>query len=290
MPELQTQTATNELTSLEIDFISDYIYKKSGIVLGQSKKYLITSRLHTVLRILKIESAGKLISELQKQPTQQLETLVLDALTTNETLWFRDKKPFDALEKVVFPRLQAEKKKRELNIWSAACSSGQEAYSIAMLIDSHNFFNGWKVNIWATDISTQIIDKAQTAVYSQMEMNRGLPINFLIKYFSEAGDGAWGLKDRIRQKVEFQLHNLQSDRVPRSAFDVIFCRNVLIYFDRPTKAKILENMLKVLEPQGLLVVGGSESTIGIHDKYSPVRINPAIFYSHEDSRQYWENG
>lgn len=287
MAEILTKSTTAEVSSAQIDFISAFIHSKTGIVLGQSKKYLISSRLFSVARIVGKKSAPEVITDLQNRPTAQLETLVIDALTTNETLWFRDKKPFDALTGKILPFLQEQKKSKELNIWSAACSSGQEAYSIAMILHECDLFSGWKINIWATDISRQVLERAKNAVYSQMEISRGLPVQYLLKYFIEKDDDTWTLKDVIKNSVNFEHYNLQTGALPAVKFDLVFCRNVLIYFDRDSKSKILENILKSLLPHGLLLVGGSESTLGIHNQFYPMRFESAIYYGTQESRDFW---
>ncbi len=287
MIEVQTQSVTDDISPSQIDFISDFIYRKTGIVLGQSKKYLITSRLYSVARILGKDSLLAVIEELRLRPTRQLETLVIDALTTNETLWFRDKKPFDALTSKILPFLHTVKKEKELSIWSAACSSGQEAYSIAMLLHTCDLFTDWKINIWATDISSQILERAKKATYTQMEISRGLPVQYLLKYFTESDDDNWTLNEVIKKLVTFEHFNLQTEQAPPSKFDLVFCRNVLIYFDRETKNKILDNILKVLLPHGLLLVGGAESTLGIHKQFQPLRFDSAIFYGAETSGAFW---
>ena len=288
MTDILTRSTADEISPSQIDFISEFIHKKTGIVLGQSKKYLITSRLFSVARIVGKKSALAVIEDLQKRPTEQLATLVIDALTTNETLWFRDKKPFDALTAKILPFLHDQKNTKELNIWSAACSSGQEAYSIAMCLHDCELFSGWKMNIWATDISTQVLECAQKAVYSQMEISRGLPVKNLLKYFTEQDDDKWALNNTIKNTVNFEYFNLQTGELPPVQFDLVFCRNVLIYFDRDSKKMILDNILRTMQPHGLLLVGGSESTLGIHDKFCPMRMDSAIYYGTEESCNFWK--
>ncbi len=289
---MQTITSTpvkivDVLSDEHIKFISNFIYQRSGIVLGESKRYLIESRLKTVARVAGIESLTRLCQELSKhQP--QLETLVLDALTTNETSWFRDNKPYDALEKVIFPHIQKTKTNQVLQIWSAACSSGQEPYSIAIKILESGLFKDWHIRIVATDISTQMLSQAKEGMYSQLEVSRGMPVKLLIKYFTQIGD-LWKLKSDVCDLVTFKEHKLQNSPSILGTFDLVFCRNVLIYFDLQTKRAILDHLHGALTANGLLALGGSESTLNLSDKYEPVRLLNAVYYAKADAKHNWQN-
>ena len=277
----------NELSDEHIKFISEFIYQRSGIVLGESKHYLIESRLKTVARVAGMESLSRLCEELSKhQP--QLETLVLDALTTNETSWFRDNKPYEALEKIIFPHIQKTKTNQVLQIWSAACSSGQEPYSIAIKILESGLFKDWHIRIVATDISTQMLTQAKEGMYSQLEVSRGMPVKLLIKYFTQIGD-VWKLKSDVCDLVTFKEHKLQNSPSILGTFDLVFCRNVLIYFDLQTKRTILEHLHGALTASGLLALGGSESTLNLSDKYEPVRLLNAVYYAKADTKHSWQN-
>ena len=289
---MQTITSTpvkivDELSEENVKFISNFIYQRSGIVLGESKRYLIESRLKTVARVAGMESLTRLCQELSKhQP--QLETLVLDALTTNETSWFRDNRPYEALEKVIFPHIQKTKTNQVLQIWSAACSSGQEPYSIAIKILESGLFKDWHIRIVATDISTQMLSQAKEGMYSQLEVSRGMPVKLLIKYFTQIGD-VWKLKSDVCELVTFKEHKLQNSPSILGTFDLVFCRNVLIYFDLETKRTILEHLHGALTANGLLALGGSESTLNLSDKYEPVRLLNAVYYAKTDAKHDWQN-
>lgn len=275
------------LTDNDVHFISDFIYQRSGILLGESKRYLIESRLKSVARVAGIGSISNLCRELSKH-SPQLETLVLDALTTNETSWFRDKMPYEALGKVIFPALHKNKKNKILQIWSAASSSGQEPYSIAMLVLESGLFHDWQVRIVGTDISTRMLGQAQEGLYSQLEVSRGLPTRLLIKYFSQQGE-MWKLKPEVREMVTFKEHVLQNDPTPLGIFDVVFCRNVLIYFDIETKQRILGHIHHVMTSEGLLSLGGSETTLNISNSFEPVKLGNAVYYCKKNSHSSWHN-
>jgi len=292
MTLMQAKTANNFqqrdlLTDEQISYISSFVYQRSGIVLGTRKRYLIESRLKSVARIAGMRSVAALVAELSKhQP--QLDTLVLDALTTNETSWFRDRKPFDALQNVILPQLKRTKTAQVLNIWSAACSSGQEPYSIAMTIVESGLFTDWHVRIVATDISTKMLEQAKEGIYTQMEVNRGLPISYLIRYFTQIGD-VWKLKPEITNMVTFKKHRLQDSPTALGKFDLIFCRNVLIYFDLETKRRILRHLGQVLEDRGLLALGGAETTLNLSDHFEPLKPADAVFYAKTDVNHGWHD-
>jgi chemotaxis protein methyltransferase CheR len=194
---------------------------------------------------------------------------VVEAMTTNESSFFRDLKPFDQLRDFVLPELMKGRGggKRTLRIWSAACSSGQEPYSLAMLLSEHKErLAGWQIEIVATDLSTEILEKAQTGIYTQFEVQRGLPIQLLVKYFHQEGE-RWRIDPAIAAMVRFRSLNLLEDFTHLGRFDVVFLRNVLIYFDQPTKTAVLDRMSRILNPDGFLYLGGAETIIGITEKF-----------------------
>lgn len=289
---METIAATNTkvdegFSDYYVKFISDFIYQRSGIVLGESKRYLIDSRLRSVARVAGLPDVPAVCSELSNQ-SPQLETLVLDALTTNETSWFRDGRPFEALEKTILPAIKRDKGSKMLQIWSAACSSGQEAYSIAMKIKESHLLPDWHIRIIATDISSRVMEQAQEGLYSQLEVNRGLPIKLLIKYFTQIGD-MWKIEPELRAMVSFREHLLQKEASALGTFDLVFCRNVLIYFDLETKQKILGNIHRVMTSNGLLSLGGSETTLNVSKEFDPIRMNDTVYYAKTATNHTWKS-
>lgn len=254
----------------DVTFFSDLIKKRSGILLGTEKIYLIESRLQPIYRARGMNSLAELMTALRLRPTEDLLKDVLEAMTTNETSFFRDGKPFEQLKTTVFPALREKRAiTKTIRIWSAACSSGQEVYSIAMTaLEENTKTPGWHYQLVATDIAQKVIDKAQDGIFSQFEVQRGLPIQYLMKYFSQLPDNQWQLKQDVRSMVQFRLVNLMENFTAQmGVFDVIFCRNVLIYFDEATKAQVLTRLHQCLAPDGVLYLGSAETTIGITDKF-----------------------
>jgi chemotaxis protein methyltransferase CheR len=258
------------MTPADFAYIQDLLKREAGISLGQDKMYLVESRLAPVLRQWRFENMSDLIGRCM-QKDAKLITTVIDAMTTNETLFFRDLKPFDALREAVLPDLIKKREAtRKLRIWSAACSTGQEPYSIALIL--HNYFGGlegWNVEILGTDLSTEAITRAKDATYNQFEVQRGLPIQLLLKYFEQHGEN-WTLRDGIRKKVRFEAANLMKDSLSFGQFDLILCRNVLIYFDEPTKRTVIERLSKQLTRDGYICLGGSESMHGLNDGFTSI--------------------
>ena len=232
------------------------------------------SRLTPVARDLGLPGIDELIAELRKSQDERLKTKITDAMTTNESFFFRDQSPFDNLrDHVLPPMIEARKAKgqNKIRIWSAACSSGQEPYTISMmLLENASKFGDMKFEILATDLSTEIVDKAKQGAYSQFEVQRGLPIQLLVKYFTQT-ETAWQISPEIQSIVRFQTFNLLDSYGVLGKFDIIFCRNVLIYFDQDTKGSILGRMADISQPDGALFLGGAESVIGISSDYSPIK-------------------
>jgi len=256
-------------------YLQQEIYRESGIVLDGDKHYLLESRLLPVARTAKLNSLDELCVSLRAKSSPGLGRLVIEALTTNETLFFRDMAPFDALKQRVLPELM-EKRPAKLAIWSAAASSGQEAYSIGMLFKEMKTIP-CPVAILGTDLSDQILDRAREAKYVQFEVNRGLPAAYLVKYFQRQGLD-WQLKDDIRSMVKFKRFDLRQPMAGLGKFDIVFCRNVLIYFDVETKVKILNQIWTVLNAGGYLFLGGAETTVNLHDKFERVAIGATAAY------------
>ena len=257
----------------DFEFLKNFLKERSGIVISTDKLYLVESRLTPVYRDMGMSSIEELIDTLRKTEDKNLSIRVTDAMTTNESFFFRDQTPFDNLKDHVLPPLIAARKAKGQNtirIWSAACSSGQEPYTIAMILKEEAAkFGDMKFEILATDLSTEIVAKAKEGLYSQFEVQRGLPIQLLVKYFTQA-DTMWQISDDIRNMVRFQTFNLLDSFGVLGKFDLIFCRNVLIYFDQDTKAGILDRMADISPPDGSLFLGGAESVIGISSRYQPL--------------------
>jgi len=249
--------------------IAAMLKARSGLVLGPDKIYLAETRLAPLLKREGLRDLAALAEKLR--PDSQLERDVVDAMTTNESLFFRDTKPFDALRLRILPRLHAARAQgAPLRIWSAAASSGQEAYSIAMIAqEMQAALAGRRVDILGTDIAREPLQRARDGLYSQFEIQRGLPMQMLVRYFEKA-DSQWRVKPALRDAVSFREYNLLSDLRPLGRFDIVFCRNVLIYFDAPTKTRVLEAIAQQTAPDGVLFLGGAETVLGLTDKFRSV--------------------
>ena len=255
------------MTPLDYEFLRKLLKERSGLDLSSDKQYLVESRLIPLARRAGLPGIAELVAKI-KGGSDALTAEVVEAMTTNETFFFRDKIPFDHLRETVLPALlQARASRRSLRIWCAASSTGQEPYSIAMCLKEMGAaLAGWRVEIVATDLSQGVLEKAKAGIFSQFEVQRGLPIQMLVKYFTQIGE-LWQLNADIRAMVQHRQLNLLQDFSHLGTFDVIFCRNVLIYFDRDTKAGIFDRLAKVLEPDGVLALGAAESVVGISDAF-----------------------
>ncbi|HUK10511.1 MAG TPA: protein-glutamate O-methyltransferase CheR [Stellaceae bacterium] len=262
----------------DFDFLSKLLKDRSGLVLSREKSYLLESRLLPVARKHGQKSLDDLVQAVRARANGDLAREIVEAMTTNESFFFRDIKPFDQFKTFVLPQLlKARAPRRQIRIWSAACSSGQEPYSLAMLVLEHQpRLSDWSIEILATDISTEILEKARAGVYSQFEVQRGLPIQYLVKYFKQQGD-RWLIDAGLRDCVRFRQFNLLDDPTPLGTFDVVFCRNVLIYFDQPTKTVVLDRIGKVLSPDGYLYLGGAETVMGISDRFQALADQRGIY-------------
>lgn len=268
------------MTDADFTFLRQLLHLRSGLSLSPDKRYLAESRLGILCRRRAIASLPALIQRLRVGDDPTLEHAVVEAMTTNETLFFRDQTPFDLFRDVILPeRLEANAGSRSLRIWCAAVSSGQEAYSIAMILDEMApRLAGWKIQILGTDISGDVLERARKGLYSQFEIQRGLPIQLLLKHFQQDGD-KWRISERLRKMVELRPHNLLEASGHLGQFDVIFCRNVLIYFDVQTKAKVLDALAPRLAPQGALLLGAAETVIGISTTIVPDKKHRGIYRS-----------
>ncbi|NIX78399.1 CheR family methyltransferase [Microvirga terricola] len=266
------------MTELDFEFLCAFLKTRSGLSLTVDKRYLVESRLGTVCRQSGIDNLSLLVAQLRSGRRSDLETAVVEAMTTNETFFFRDKGPFDLFRDVLLPRfLAARASTRKLRIWCAAASTGQEPYSLAMLLDQASARTaGWQFEILATDISTEVLEKAKAGLYNQFEVQRGLPIQMLLKYFTQVGD-QWQIAPHIRAKVDYWPLNLIKGFNHLGPFDIIYCRNVLIYFDKTTKTDVLERLTNIMMPDGALLLGAAETVIGLTDALSPDPVNRGLY-------------
>ncbi len=261
------------------DHVAALVRREAAIVLEVGKEYLVEARLVPLARKAGCSGVDEYVAQLKRINDRHQIQQVVDALTTNETSWLRDSEPFQALVSEVVPAVMASKRSsRTLSIWSAACSSGQEPYGIAMMLDDLLRNTGWRLEILATDISMDMLERAQKGVYSQLEMNRGLPASMLVKYFTREG-ASWKINEALRQSITFKQVNLAHPFPLMPTFDVIFLRNVLIYFDPPTKRSILQRMQQVLAPDGFLFLGGAETTLGIDDTWERVKVGRSFAHT-----------
>ncbi|QIK84284.1 protein-glutamate O-methyltransferase CheR [Sanguibacter sp. HDW7] len=263
------------LTLDSFEFVADLVRRRSAISLGPGKEYLVESRLAPLARERGDDVEG-FVRRLRQGSDLGLQEAVVEAMTTNETSWFRDHQPFDALRSMIVPMLLEGRVVPRLDVWSAACSTGQEPYSIVMMLDEllpeHAL-----VNVTATDLSNEVLDKARSGSYTQLEVNRGLPAPYLVKHFRREG-AAWTIDARMRQRVRFLRHNLLDAPPAGGPFDVVFLRNVLIYFDLPVKQQILRRMAQVMRPGGFLVLGAAETTVGVDDAWERVPVGRTSVY------------
>lgn len=270
------------LSASDFAFVSQLVRREAAIVLAPGKEYLVEARLIPVARQIGAASVAAFLAELQRRPDPASQRKIVDALTTNETSWFRDREPFSALTDVVVPELiRSRATTRKVRLWSAASSSGQEAYSLAITMEE-SLPAGWSYDIVGSDISTEMIKRAETAEYSQVEVNRGLPAAQLVQYFDRAG-AHWRIMPALRRNVSFKLMNLTAPLPPMPPFDVIFLRNVLIYFDVATKKSVLRNVARLLRQDGWLFLGAAETTIGIDDNYERVTAGRTSAYRVRDA-------
>ncbi|MGI5169988.1 CheR family methyltransferase [Spirillospora sp. CA-253888] len=263
------------LTTQEFEFVSGLVRREAAIVLEPGKEYLAEARLLPLARRAGVATVGEFVGRAQRE--RALAEQIVDALTTNETSWLRDREPFTAFTDVVLPELAAARPPmHRLRIWSAACSSGQEPYGLAMLLEDAQA-GGRPYEIVATDISAEMIERAKAGRFSQLEVNRGLPVPLLVKHFQRAGT-EWQVSDALRRDITFRRLNLAAPLPPMPPFDVVFLRNVLIYFDVPTKRAVLQSVRRLLRPDGWLFLGAAETTIGIDDGFQRVVAGRASAY------------
>jgi chemotaxis protein methyltransferase CheR len=265
------------LNAREFAFISQLVRRDAAIVLYPGKEYLVEARLLPLARQSGAASVAEFVNRVQQRPEPELHARIVDALTTNETSFFRDNEPFTALVDQVLPELIARRAAtRHLKVWSAACSSGQEPYTLAMVLQDA-LPAGWSFDILASDISTEMLGRAERGVYSQLEVNRGLPAKALVQHFER--DGAnWRVSSALRRQVIYRRMNLAAPFAPVGPFDIVFLRNVLIYFDVDTKRSVLQRVSKDMHPDGWLFLGSAETTIGIDDDLERISVGRSSAY------------
>ena len=278
-PEPQTSISQHGF-----DYIRAMLRRESSIVLDDGKMYLVISRLSPLARESEFPSVGAFISHLQSSAFGELHTLAVEAIATTETSFFRDHHPFAELRDTILPELIRMRRdtSKSLCIWSAACSSGQEPHSISMILrDRFAELAGWNLHLLASDISRRMIERAKEGAYTQIEVNRGLPAPYLVRFFNQ-NENEWRLKDELRGMFRFFRQNLADEWVSVPPVDILMLRNVLIYFDVETRRKVLRHVRRILRPGGYLVLGSAETTLNLDQEFVRVRSGRAVFYQVSD--------
>jgi chemotaxis protein methyltransferase CheR len=266
------------VTPLDYDFLRKCLKERSGLVLSADKQYLVESRLLPVARKAGLGTLRELVAALKRGSADALMTAVVEAMTTNESLFFRDKVPFEHFRSTVLPALKAARRaSRTIRIWCAAAATGQEPHSLAIILkEMERDLAGWRIELLATDLSNEVLERARQGIYNQFEVQRGLPIHLLIRYFTRSGD-MWQLAPDIRAMVRYRQLNLLADFAHLGMFDLIFCRNVLIYFDQQTKIDLLDRLAQVIAGDGFLVLGAAETVVGLTDRFTTVADKPGLY-------------
>ena len=266
------------MTPPDYDFLRQVLKQRSGLALSADKHYFLESRLLPLARQAGLNGLGDLVLALKTGRDAALLAAVVEAMTTNESFFFRDKTPFEHFRRPIMPALLgARRQSRALRIWCAAAASGQEPYSIAMCLrEMARAIAGWRIEILATDLSDAVLDRARQGLYSQFEVQRGLPIKLLVKYFTQVGE-LWQIAPEVRAMVKYRRFNLLADFASLGTFDVILCRNVLIYFDQDTKSDVLRRLAEAISSDGYLVLGAAETAIGLSDRFKMVIDKPGLY-------------
>ena len=271
------------MTPFDYEFLRKMLKERSGLVLSADKQYLVESRLLPVARKAGLNGIADLVQKLQAG-NERLTVEVVEAMTTNESFFFRDKIPFDHFRDTMLPAmLAARAARRTLRIWCAAASTGQEPYSLAITLkELAAKVAGWRIEIVSTDLSTEVLEKAKSGIYSQFEVQRGLPVQMLVKYFTQVGE-MWQIAPEIRAMVQYRPLNLLADFSHLGSFDIVFCRNVLIYFDQDTKVGVLERIARLTEADGFLVLGAAETVVGLTDVFKPLSDKRGLYVPNKDA-------
>lgn len=277
-----SHTEVLQLSANEFQEFRDYLQKVAGIDLGPNKQYLVATRLRRVVSEFGCKNLSELTQHIQRPQNTLARQKVIDVMTTNETFWFRDNYPFEYLKKAILPDLYRDNPSGRFRIWSAACSSGQEPYSLSMVTEEcirENYsINDLRVEIVATDLSSAMLVQAKEGVYDRLSITRGLSRERLRDHFTEVPGECWKARDNLKQRISFRPLNLQESYITLGKFDIIFCRNVLIYFSAELKKDILTRMHAALRPGGALFLGSSESLSGASDLFEMVHCNPGVMY------------
>ena len=280
------------MTPQDFDYLRKLLKDRSGLMLSGEKQYLAESRLLPVARRHGMTTLAELVGKLKAAPVAApLTSEVVEAMTTNETFFFRDKLPFEHLRDTIMPALIAARaREKRIRIWCTAASTGQEPYSIAMTLkDMGSALAGYRVDIVATDLSMEVLDRAKAGTYSQFEVQRGLPIQQLVKYFSKDGE-TWQIAPEIRAMVQYRSLNLLNDFSPFGTFDLVFCRNVLIYFDQETKIGVFERVARMMPDDSYLVLGAAETVVGLTDAFKPMIEKRGLYAPNAALRQAARRG
>ncbi len=265
------------MTPEDFQFVSALVKETSGLTLTDDKAYLVENRLLPIVRRRELGGLEDLVGMVRRDHDKVIIKEITEAMTTNESFFFRDIRPFDILRDDILPAMVAARGGRKIRIWCAAASTGQEPYSIAIIVrEEAAKHNGTMFDIVGTDISTEVLARAKKGVYTQFEVQRGLPIQHLVRYFKQDGN-SYQLDDSIRSMVDYKEYNLLGDLKGLGTFDIVFCRNVLIYFDPETKAQVLERIAQQMPSDGLLFLGGAETVVGVTGKFKPVQGKRGVY-------------
>jgi chemotaxis protein methyltransferase CheR len=267
------------LCDTDLDYVRSLVLENTAIVLERQKAYLVESRLTPLATKLGFGSLPEFVAQLRREPVNGNHRMVVDAMTTNETYFFRDVHPFEAMRTKLVPEMIATRgAQKTLRLWCAASSTGQEPYSLSILLREHfATLANWRVQILATDLSRSVLEKAKSGVFTQLEVNRGLPAMLLVKYFKREGD-LWHLREDVRSRVQFQEMNLARPFPLLPRHDFVFLRNVLIYFDTETKKSILARVRRVLAPDGYLFLGSAETTLNLDPAFESITVGKTVCY------------
>jgi chemotaxis protein methyltransferase CheR len=275
---MQSRAPGVEIFAENYRFLQEHVHAQVGIVLEDNKHYLFESRLAPIVKQHGLVSINELCALLRGKSNTAIGHQVVEAMTTNETYFFRDPAQYEAIRTVLLPRLQLERKDtKKLRFWSAASSTGQEAYTLAMLLLDSGL-QDWNIQILGTDFSAKVVERAQSGIYQQIEVNRGLPAALLVKYFKRSGLD-WQISDAIRRMVRFETIDLRQSMRALGPFDLVFCRNVMIYFDNETKRKIMKELHGTLFRRGWLLIGGAETAVLAEEQFARVAIGNVTVYA-----------
>jgi chemotaxis protein methyltransferase CheR len=274
---VQSQASVAEIRPENYRFLQEHVYSQVGIVLEEDKHYLFECRLAPIVRQLGLNTIDDLCTFLKGNCQTEVGRQVVEAMTTNETYFFRDPAQYEAIRSVLLPRLMEERQQtKKLRFWSAAASTGQEAYSLAMLLIAQGL-SDWDVRILGTDFSSQVLERARSGKYQQIEVNRGLPASLLVKHFRQSGT-EWQLSEPVRRMVSFETIDLRNSMHGLGPFDLVFCRNVMIYFDAGTKKSILEELHRTMFGGAWLLLGGVETAFGVDEWFERQTVQNATVY------------